>query len=157
MSTTVIKPSNAAVRKADIYLANVLVNCGSWHLLHEDALLRAQKVVSDETLQHREILASLLDEGVLAMRVHYADKFPNGVQAYELTELGLATLEEVVETVTKDKDRAQEAADAAVEQREFYRRETSLAAWQARVAADRLKKAQEAQIKEALRVIEVET
>lgn len=146
MNTTVIKPkSDVEIAMADVYLGNVLVNVGSWH------------VFSTETLEHRDLLMELEDTGAITFRMHYADKFPHGVKAYELTELGLEILEEVVEKTTKDKARAQAAADAANKQREFYRTESSLTGWQKRVSLAKAKAAQDAQAKEALRVIEVQT
>lgn len=106
-------------RKADHYLRYLLEHVGTWHLY------------SQETMQHGQGIAMLGDKELIQFRTHFADMYPNGIQAYELSEKGLDTLEALA---------GQEAADEAVEQREFYRKETSREGWEARRAAENTKK-----------------
>jgi hypothetical protein len=82
------------------YMAKLLIDVGRWHLY------------SVETLEHREALEVLGDAYLIQMRKHYAKRYPDGVDAYELTEAGLEKLEELA---------GMKFADEACENREHYR------------------------------------
>lgn len=90
------------------YLAKLLIDVGRWHLY------------SVETLEHREALEVLGDAYLIQMRKHYAKRFPDGVDAYELTEAGVEKLEELA---------GPKFADEAVENREHYRNCCTAATW----------------------------
>lgn len=90
------------------YLAKLLIDVGRWHLY------------SVETLEHREALEVLGDADLIQMRKHYAKAFPDGVDAYELTEKGLEKLEELA---------GQQFADEACNNREHYRTCCTATTW----------------------------
>lgn len=98
------------------YLAKLLIDVGRWHLF------------SVETLEHREALEVMADANLVQIRMHYAKKFPEGIQAYELTETGVEKLEELA---------GAGFADEAVENREHYRKCCTKDTWKFHAPKDK--------------------
>lgn len=98
------------------YLAKLLIDVGRWHLY------------SAETLEHREALEVLGDAGLMRMRKHYAKAFPDGIDAYELTDAGLDKLEELTN---------QKFADEALENRIHYQTCCTETTWRQHAPKDK--------------------
>lgn len=84
-------------------------------------------VDSPNTRAHLHAILWAGDKGYITIRKHFADKFPTGVNAYEITEKGLDYLEEIA---------GDKVADYALTQREWHRRETTLDGWAKRRALE---------------------
>jgi hypothetical protein len=106
----------------DQLLARVLFNCPFWH--------------TDPTMitypGHRTAVEALGERDMITTRTHFADEYPNGIVAFEITENGLDLLENLV---------GSELADEALEQRAWYRENSSYEGWMKRVRQSIVKRA----------------
>lgn len=79
-------------------------------------------VDNPDSWPHHPAIYHCADKGWITIRQHFAEKFPQGVNAYEITDTGLEVLEEYGGT---------DAALEALDDRTFYRTNTSQEAWAA--------------------------
>lgn len=102
----------------------MLQNIGKMHVDHPN------------TIKHVEAILYCGDKGLITIREHFAERFPLGVKAYEVTDKGIALIEEYA---------GETAAIEVIEDREFYRKNSTQQAYQARVEAERIAAAVKAQ------------
>lgn len=108
--------------KEDEYIKKVLREIGAWH------------VGGEQHRRHRDVIAIMQDTGLIDIRAHYAQRYPEGIPAFEVTELGLETYEEMWERSTDEKT-AQAETDVLCAEREWYRENTQVHNWKAARAA----------------------
>lgn len=113
---------------SDQLLARVLFNCPFWHT--DPTMIRHPG--------HEEAIQVLGEKGMITVRRHYADEYPNGINAFEITENGLDLLEDLV---------GLELTDEALQQRTWYRENSSYEAWMARVRLATVRKVLESEKK----------
>lgn len=98
----------------DQLIARVLFNCPFWH--------------KDPTMitypGHAAVIEVLGERGFITVRQHFADEYPLGLTAFEITEDGLDFLEAMV---------GPDLADDALKERTWYRENSSYDGWMARV------------------------
>lgn len=106
----------------DQLLARVLFNCPFWH--------------TDPTMiaypGHKAAVEALGERGMITTRRHFADEYPNGIAAFEITENGLDLLEDLI---------GPDLTDEALEQRTWYRENSSYEGWMERVRLAIVKRA----------------
>lgn len=100
--------------KNDQLLARVLFNCPKWH--QDPTMIRYPG--------HADVIHLLGDAGLITTRKHFADLYPEGITAFEITDKGLGVLEAMLGLPLLE--------EAAV-QRDWYRANSSYEGWMKRV------------------------
>ena len=114
------------VEQADLLLRHVLVNVGTWHcdgfnFKGPDRLWRIYTPIIEELAQKQ----------LIKVRMHYAKMCPQGVKAWEITDEGLDVLEQLDKKITGRVKFYEEAID----DRNFYRNNTTLEAFKKQASA----------------------
>lgn len=108
--------------KGDQLIARVLFNCPRWH--------------TDPTMiaypGHKTAIQVLGERELITIRRHYADRYPAGIQAFEITDKGLDVVAEML---------GEELAQETLRQRTWYQQNSSYDAWMTRVRTGFVKKA----------------
>lgn len=110
MTNTTTTPATllADVQIAGTSMRWMLSEIGGWH------------VESIETVSNTDAIFYAGDKGLIEIRMHYAEKYPEGVKAYELTDKGILVLERLA---------GEDVAAEAHRKRQFYRDNTRLLNW----------------------------